>query len=131
MLPEESPAFRKLQAAHTTSQDGHSAEDVEEIRSPEPTADSPDETALLAAQDTPAKPRPQPESEAPTTPARDETIEAIFAQLDISQDGVLDKAEVGQMVALLRAQATAAAANEAWLQPTEEEVDSALREMDQ
>jgi Ca2+-binding EF-hand superfamily protein len=60
----------------------------------------------------------------------DEPIDSVFARLDVSQDGELDKAEVGQMLALLRAQATDAAADEDWLQPTEEEIASALREMD-
>ena len=64
------------------------------------------------------------------SPGSDEPLEQVFARLDTSGDGVLQRVEVGQMLALLRAQATESSSDEHWLQPCAEEVDDAMAAMD-
>ena len=64
------------------------------------------------------------------SPGGDEPLEQVFARLDTSGDGVLQRVEVGQMLALLRAQATESSSDEHWLQPSAEEVDDAMAAMD-
>ena len=91
--------------------------DDEQIRPPMSAAVSPTGTPVPLTPQTPATATQQhPQALAPAvTPAREEPLEAIFARLDVSNDGQLDKTEVGQMLALLRAQATDAFADEEWL----------------
>jgi Ca2+-binding EF-hand superfamily protein len=106
--------------------------DDEQIRPPMSAAVSPTGTPVPLTPQTPATATQQhPQALAPAvTPAREEPLEAIFARLDVSNDGQLDKTEVGQMLALLRAQATDAFADEEWLQPSAQETATAMREMD-
>ena len=102
--------------------------DSEELRPPMSAAVSPTDNPPVLP--TPVQPPRMPVLAPPVTPARSESLQTIFARLDRSRDGQLDQAEVGQMLALLRAQATDATADEEWLQPSDEEIASAMREMD-
>ena len=127
-FPDLGTPPHRASAAPTTPQVRQS--ESEEMRPPMSAAVSPTETPPQSTRGSAVPPQPQLERAAPATPGVAEPIESIFARLDVSHDGELDKAEVGQMLALLRAQATDADAAEEWLQPTEEEIASALREMD-
>ena len=134
-FPDIGTLLQHASAAPTAPQVRQS--ESEEMRPPMSAAVSPTETPPQSTRGTPVSPQSQQrnatnaqERAAPATPGFAEPIESIFARLDVSHDGELDKAEVGQLLALLRAQATDADAAEEWLQPTEEEIASALREMD-
>ena len=106
--------------------------DSEEVRPPMSAAVSPTDNPPTPVLPTPVQPPRMPVGllAPPVTPARGESLEKVFARLDRSRDGQLDQAEVGQMLALLRAQATACTADEEWLQPSDKEIASAMREMD-
>ena len=101
MLPVESPAPKTPQVAQTTPHVWHGVEfESEETRPPLFTAAPPTETPPLVTQGaTPVSPQPQLDCAPPATPlSKEEPLEAIFARLDVSRDGELDKAEVGQML---------------------------------
>ena len=66
----------------------------------------------------------------PATPTRDPRVEQLFRQADADLDGYLDADEVSQLLLKLRASATKSAEDEGWQDPSREEVEAAMREMD-
>jgi len=58
------------------------------------------------------------------------SLEASFAELDVNNDGVLNRAEVGRMLALQRARANNTSPDDDWVQPDQDEIDAAMQGMD-
>ena len=66
----------------------------------------------------------------PATPTRDPRVEQLFRQADADLDGYLDADEVSQLLLKLRASATKSAEDEGWADPSREEVEAAMSDMD-